>query len=29
MRTAARKCACGNVLRDLYEGLVTEDAQGG
>ncbi|WP_147653352.1 peptide ABC transporter substrate-binding protein [Vulcaniibacterium gelatinicum] len=27
----AHKCqevACGNVLRDLYEGLVTEDAQG-
>src|SRR6186713_1797672 len=27
----AHRCqevACGNVLRDLYEGLVTEDAQG-
>ena len=27
----AHKCqevACGNILRDLYEGLVTEDAQG-
>src|SRR5687768_1580832 len=27
----AHRCqevACGNILRDLYEGLVTEDAQG-